>query len=694
MRIGASSGSEPGVINGTAEATPSQSLEQGQSIDAKVLRNQNGTVVLKTESGQILKAKLDGETNLVPGDRVKLVVTEKTPETLALSIVPSEGEPSALPQRALPIDKSLAAYAAKLSQLGLPANSSNAQAMRDMMAANPKMSMDEAAFLAANKIPAGTALAEAAKTLISGGAVIDKFVGEMISLLAAASEAESQTGGGTGSPKGGLAMQEGEASLPRNPNGTPVAADSANRNLDGLLAKISSLVRNLSAAPVNTGTVPVNAVTLPVNSTAVPVNVVTFQGDPVAALGNAVAVPEGSAVSIQGNVVGTQSNLGTAAANVVTIPVENAAVAAGNISAATNNAASAPINAVTTLLEHIGITPVNMSATPENHGAASVNSAAPGNAAALASAGVVQGNTEGNSVTAGQDIGGLLETALSAGRVRGAEDAPLTQWIAGIMESSNAEAGAKSSGAKQVILEFLSRIPEFSGTPLRALEKFADTLINVARQTAEAGGDGADKLSALLDGLFKKLPPPGEKGGDVLRRAREELFVRLSLFEEALSRSNMPGKEAMLAKTQELAEHTRLLNRLDQFVYMQIPIKLGEDRKTAELYVYKKKSGSKIIDPDNVSILLALDLEHMGHLESFVRIRGREVSLQTEVEAEEAKAFFSDNIRPLHELLAEIKFKLADAKVSCSKEQTTPLTALMSLLEHDKRTKAGIDYTV
>jgi hypothetical protein len=247
-----------------------------------------------------------------------------------------------------------------------------------------------------------------------------------------------------------------------------------------------------------------------------------------------------------------------------------------------------------------------------------------------------------------------------------------------------------------VVAGLLSEIPEFKGTPPSALGRFSEMLLRVAGDVAldnpEAVKD-TELLAAQLNKLFTRVGKDDADAGARLREAREELFARLSLIEEAISRAAGPARTEMLQQTQKLMDHVRLLNNIDQFVYMQLPVQLSENRRTAELYVFKKKGGKRA-DPDNVNILLAIDLENMGHWEALLNIKGKDVSINMEVPGEAEKEHFSAHTVMLHQMLSEDGFKLVSTSIKLSENETTPLTALSSLDRYTGGRQSAIDFMI
>jgi len=243
-----------------------------------------------------------------------------------------------------------------------------------------------------------------------------------------------------------------------------------------------------------------------------------------------------------------------------------------------------------------------------------------------------------------------------------------------------------------VVAQLLSDIPEFAGTPQSALHRFSEMLLRVAGENPETA-NSTETLMAQLDKLFTKISKGDTDAGERLRDARQELYARLALIEETVSNASQPARAEMLVQTQKLMDHVRLLNSIEQFTCMQLPVQLSEEKKTADLYVFKRKGGKRA-DPDNVNILMAIDLEFMGHWEALINIKNKDVSIQMEVPGESEKEHFNANTVLLHNMLNEAGFKLVSTNIKFSKEETTPLTALSTFDRYMGGKQGIIDFKI
>ena len=609
------------------------SLKEGDVIRATVLSGEkNGTLNLKTQDGQIFSAKLDTDIKLTKGDTVLLEVLGKEENQISLSFsgVESAGEDLS-PREASLVrdfsDKSLAPFAAKLAEQSIPVTEETARVMRDIMAQNPGLSIEEAAFLASNKLTGDENLMKAALALLSGGEKTDAMIANLIAALGEQDFLVNQDLG-TRNPENSISG----GTLP-NSFGTAASESPLTEFIARIAVSLSSLPEHVTGTQNEAGRAPSE---------------------------DAQAIISQHDGNMQSNISDTEDIL---------FKLSNTA----------ENAEQSATQAAQD----------NTSQTVAGEGAAN-----PGEAAA-----------PGEQVkTTPQDA--MREIAEKPG-----ETAAMSGEIAENTQPGETEQAGQSGGRAQTaappslgetVAQMLSEMPEFKGTPPAALERFSNMLLRVAKDAGD-GADNADNngntvkdtkmLAAQLEKMFAAINKDDADAGIRLRAAREEMSARLSLVEEEISKATGPRGAELLSQTQKLMDHVRLLNNIEQFTYMQLPVKLREEQKTAELYVFKRKGGKRA-DPDNVNILMSIDLENMGHWEALLNIKGKDVYLNMEVAGEAEKEHFSSNTVLLHEMLSQEGFKLINTNIKISQEETTPLNALSAFERYTGGKQGRIDLKI
>ena len=653
--------SQGGLKVRTGADTFISSLKEGDSIKAEVLSSDKGAVTMRTDDGQAFRARLEADVELVAGDRVLLEMTGKEAGIVTLSIR-GEAEAWETSEQQGPVrgfeDKTLLPYAEKLAELNIPVTEETASMMREIISLYPGMSLEEAAFIASNKLAGDESLIKAALAVISDGEKTDAMLERLMTLLL------SQGTGGNEE----FGIRNSEFGINNDHADPELSAQTAQIIEEG------DIIAQSPASPAGDETI--NSEFAPGNLTVSPdvgdiqnseFQIPNSEFAPVnpESLSEWIALIEGGDMNAaKASLHGEQ----TPAPVMQEIIPHNNSIMQSRISE----------NNVEMMKNNISAenTPVEMQQIPENTPAGAEfgirNSEFGINSDHVDSELIAQ---------TAQTIDGSLITAQSPARP--AED-----------ETINSEFRIPNSEfAGKAIAGFLSELDEFRGTPAPVLERFSNMLLRVANENAGASAADAGKLLSLFEKMFTRIEKSDADAGARLKSAKEELFARLTFLEEAISRAEPAAKTLMLDQTRRLMDHVRLLNSIDQFVYMQLPVQIGEERRTAELYMFKKKN-SKRLDPENVNILLALDLENMGHWEGLINIRNKDVSIRMEVAGPDEKEYFSEKTILLHELLADAGFRLVGTDITYSEIETTPLIALSVFDRLSTGKSGGIDYIV
>ncbi len=256
------------------------------------------------------------------------------------------------------------------------------------------------------------------------------------------------------------------------------------------------------------------------------------------------------------------------------------------------------------------------------------------------------------------------------------------------------ESAPQSAQSTQSTPQAPQSIPTAAPAQTAAQSELPAPVLQMLNQLLPADGDAKAALQQFVADLF--VPLEGEQGRELaqtLRRSAAELPLRLAFLEEAVSRAQIGGKEALLSQIQQARGGTELLQQPDRFSYVQLPLATEQGRKTAELYVYRR-GGRKQIDPDNATILLALDTEHLGRVESLLSVKQKEATLRISAEHPSGGPFLKEQSTALYGLFAEAGFKLASASFGPLKQPTTPERAEAALEAFSRGKSRGLDVRI
>lgn len=280
---------------------------------------------------------------------------------------------------------------------------------------------------------------------------------------------------------------------------------------------------------------------------------------------------------------------------------------------------------------------------------------------------------------------------------------------------------------KQSIFEFLTNNEKDSIEPDRLIEFLKsnapgfDALYNSHQKEAK------NALNNLLKKLFvkeesvekafveNKSAVKDDSDTDRIRRSFEKMFVRVSedskdmdvkkvyksMYEKldtlakALETSKVLGKEDMLMRVLSLKDNIEFVNDINRHsVYMQIPLNIMDSNTTGELYILKRDSKRKRIDPANVTVFLSLDTKSLGLVESLISINKKNISLNMRFENREVIDLFKESFQELYNSLQEMGYKLVDIKYRVIEEKVNLINANKALDSELNRFKKAIDFRI
>ena len=164
---------------------------------------------------------------------------------------------------------------------------------------------------------------------------------------------------------------------------------------------------------------------------------------------------------------------------------------------------------------------------------------------------------------------------------------------------------------------------------------------------------------ALKEFLQKKLLMQPE---DAQKDGVKELYQRLNrqLIHLTESLQNVGQEQSSLAKTvQNLNQNVQFLNQMNQmYAYIQLPLKLSENNAHGELYVYSNKK-HLAGEEGEVTALLHLDMEHLGPVDVYVRMKENKVSTNFYIGDDEMLDFLYEHMDILTQRLEKRGYKMS-----------------------------------
>ena len=220
-------------------------------------------------------------------------------------------------------------------------------------------------------------------------------------------------------------------------------------------------------------------------------------------------------------------------------------------------------------------------------------------------------------------------------------------------------------GQAQALAE---QITEGNVTVKETLSQLADLIAGtkITPEDTQAAGQPEKKLTQLL--ASKEL-------GQLLKGQIEETLylkpqmadseesikgfykrVRSSL--EAVSKETQKAAEgsALSANLNEIKSNIDFMNDINRnMTYFQMPVRFSEGTGNGELYVFTNKK-TLHNNPENVSALLHLDMEHLGSVDVYVKLAGKNVTTNFCLEDSETLDFVYDHIDRLNARLEALGY--------------------------------------
>ncbi len=208
-------------------------------------------------------------------------------------------------------------------------------------------------------------------------------------------------------------------------------------------------------------------------------------------------------------------------------------------------------------------------------------------------------------------------------------------------EGDNPAAQAKLEAAQKDLLKELSAAFEKSDI---TSDQTAQTWKNVF-----SNNDYTKLLKDNMSAQWHLKPGEVEKKENV-----EQLYQRLGNQVKGLTNAieQHLGAESKLGQTaNNLQNNLNFMDQLNQmFQYVQLPLQMAGQNVHGDLFVYKNKH-KKVSEDGSVSAVLHLDMEHLGPLDVYVKMKDTKVSTNFYVADESILDLINDNIHILNERL-------------------------------------------
>ena len=186
------------------------------------------------------------------------------------------------------------------------------------------------------------------------------------------------------------------------------------------------------------------------------------------------------------------------------------------------------------------------------------------------------------------------------------------------------------------------------------------------------GPDG--RIDEMIRELFLL---PDEKNGLELKKTADGMSRSLKILKSELIQTDIKNRELCLKSAEQALRQLEMSDRTVHFEHMQLPFALKEgEHRTTELYVFRRRGDrDKKAAGDGLSILVALDTEHMGRVETLIRTSGGGIALEFRLQEPGMTDMFKENSVPLQEAVEAAGYHLTGIRFAGLEKKTTVLNA-------------------
>jgi hypothetical protein len=162
-----------------------------------------------------------------------------------------------------------------------------------------------------------------------------------------------------------------------------------------------------------------------------------------------------------------------------------------------------------------------------------------------------------------------------------------------------------------------------------------------------------------LESLFVRIDETSQNIDPV--RLYKEMDGALQTLKSTLQLLPQGMREAAGTIVNNLESNVNFINQLNNYSsYVQLPLSIFNQNTTGELYMLKKGSRSKKLDPSNMTVLISLDSNNIGRIDTLLSVDRRNISTNFRLENSEVFPVLKEHHKQLYNGLLEKGFRLVD----------------------------------
>ncbi|MDP4182283.1 MAG: flagellar hook-length control protein FliK, partial [Bacillota bacterium] len=202
-------------------------------------------------------------------------------------------------------------------------------------------------------------------------------------------------------------------------------------------------------------------------------------------------------------------------------------------------------------------------------------------------------------------------------------------------------------------------------------------------------------INKIFNSLFVKIDSDNLKDELNTKNLYKEINKVLDVIRDTVSNSDNPMKDQIINKTDNIENSLRFIGELNNHSsFLQIPIKIINENTNCDLYILKKNSKKKKIDPSNVTAYISLDTSNIGKLDTLISLNKKNISVNMRVGDEKIRDFIKNSHNDLYKRLSEIGYKLVDLKCRVTDEDISFININGVLKNEIINERGSVDYKI
>ena len=187
-----------------------------------------------------------------------------------------------------------------------------------------------------------------------------------------------------------------------------------------------------------------------------------------------------------------------------------------------------------------------------------------------------------------------------------------------------------------------------------------------------------DLMKGLMEKEWTMKPEELSKPG-ALKDFYSKLSADMSILGKHASELSHDPKNPVTVTGNLIQNNVDFINNLNQaFSYVQVPVRMNGQNKTADLYVYTNKKKVRE-EGDELSAFLHFDLDNLGSTDISVKLKGKNVDTKFYMEDDASYELVKNNIHILNDQLSALGYT---SKITVENDQK-PVNLVKDVLEKD-----------